>query len=60
MPKKKEKVQITLPLDLVEAIDANAKEEFLNRSSWFERATVFYLNSHKKEQPKKIKIDLGI
>lgn len=47
------KVQITIPIDLYEAIEADMRRKFLRSSVWFTQATRAYLERSSSNRPKK-------
>lgn len=51
------KLQVTLPEDVKQMIEHDAKISRIPVSSWVERALVYYLEKHAKKAKK---IDLGI
>ncbi len=61
MTTKSLKVQITLPKELVDKIDEDAKAGFVKRSAWFERAARMYFENNterKKIRPKTLDLDI--
>jgi hypothetical protein len=60
---KGKKVQITLPVDIVEKIEADLKKTYLPKSDWFLKLVVEYFstqleNDNNKRSKKLIELDI--
>ena len=63
MSQEKVKVQLMLPKDLVLQIEQDAKQDFLKKSTWFEKLARLYFEhklKNKEESPTKKVITLNI
>lgn len=56
----KVKVQIMLPKEMVDQIDADCRYRFMKKSSWFERLVHLYFKEKWEEKDKKKTIELDI